>query len=172
MPRKRRLVTPPPPPAADPDRALVFSYGSNLWTPQLLRRCPDAALVEPATLHDWALAWAGWSKSWGGAVATVRPVRGARALGAVAALTRADLAALDAAEGEGLVYQRLPVAVELRSGGRVDAWVYVHKGAIARAGRGPSPRYVARIAAGLAGNGWGLEALDRALGEPPVVRLH
>lgn len=158
----RRLVT-----AADrrpvPMRALVFSYGSNLWSEQLRQRCPGALDLGPATLDGWALGWAGHSRRWDGPVATVYPCKSAVARGAVVALTETDLAALDACEGEGTVYQRLPVRVRLRSGREVDAWVYVHKQRPHAAGLGPSPRYVARIAAGLAEYGWGLDALDAAL---------
>lgn len=160
----RRLVSAPPR-RLEPARALVFSYGSNLWSDQLRQRCPAAVEMGPATLEGWRLGWAGHSTRWGGPVATVTPARGAVVRGAVVALTAADLAALDAHEGEGTVYARLPVVVRLRSGKReVDAWVYVHRRQPTKDGPGPSARYVARIAAGLAELGWGLETLDAALG--------
>lgn len=158
----RRLIT-----AGDrkpePMRALVFSYGSNLWSHQLQQRCPGAVDMGPATLEGWALGWAGQSQRRGGPVATVYPSKAAVVRGAVVALTATDLRALDVHEGEGTVYQRLPVRVRLKSGREVDTWVYVHKRQHHRGGPGPSARYVARIAAGLAEYGWGLDTLDAAL---------
>lgn len=148
----------------EPARALVFSYGSNLWSDQLRQRCPGAVEMGPATLEGWRLGWAGHSARWGGPVATVTPARGAMVRGAVVALSSDDLATLDTHEGEGVVYARLPVVVRLKTGKReVDAWVYVHRRQPVK-GASPSPRYVARIAAGLAEQGWGLETLDAALG--------
>ena len=163
----RRLVSAERKP--EPMRALVFSYGSNLWSEQLRQRCPGAVDMGPAVLEGWALGWAGQSQRWGGPVATVYPSKAAVVRGAVVALTVTDLGTLDVHEGEGTVYQRLPVRVRLKSGREVDAWVYVHKRQPHKGGPGPSARYVARIAAGLAEYGWGLDTLDAAL---DAVALH
>lgn len=156
--------------AAEPERALVFSFGSNLYHPQLQARCPGVARVDAATLEGWALGWAGHSQRWGGPVATIQPRRGSVVQGAVVALGEADLAALDAAEGEGVVYQRMPVQVRLQSGETVDAWTYIHREQPDPQDE-PSPRYAARIAAGLTGWGWGLETLDQALQPGASVQL-
>lgn len=156
----RRLVAKP-----DPMRALVFCYGSNLWRPQLRERCPGVIELGAATLEGWLLGWAGQSPRWGGPVATVYPSRQGTTQGALVGLTMSGLMALDGYEGEGTVYMRLPVQVRLRgkSQGCIDAWTYVHRRQPLREGPGPSARYVARIAAGLAEYGWGLDGLDAAL---------
>ena len=47
-----------------------FAFGSNLDQEQMRARCPSAKLLGPAVLPGHALAFAGYSHRWGGAVAT------------------------------------------------------------------------------------------------------
>lgn len=159
-------------PRPSAEEALVFSFGSNLYLPQLQQRCPGMRRVGAAELPGWELGWAGHSSRWDGPVATIAPRRGGVVRGGLVAMSRADLEALDTHEGEGQVYQRVPVRVRLRDeqGERtVEAWTYVHRDE-PRSGAAPSARYVARIAAGLAMWGWDLERLDAALPEHDAPR--
>lgn len=83
-----------------------FAYGSNLLTARLRRRCPRAELLTTARAHGHTLAFRKRSVD-ASAKATLIAARGwgISAPGAVFAIDRDELAALDAAEGPG--YRRL-----------------------------------------------------------------
>ena len=85
---------------------LVFAFGSNLSEVQMRRRCPAAALVGTATLRGYRLAFAGFSMTWQGAVATILPARGLRVPGVLYAVAPEDLARLDRFEGVPFLYSR------------------------------------------------------------------
>lgn len=110
--------------------ALVFAYGSNLDDEQMLRRCPSAVDLGRARLRGHRLLFSGFSRGWGGAVATVAPSPKHRVEGALYRVTLADLERLDGHEGTPWCYERLRLSVRLRgSDGRADrdviAEVYV-----------------------------------------------
>ena len=52
------------------NRTTLFSYGSNLGTRQLRRRCPGVVILGPGVLRGYRLAFGGYSVARGGAVAT------------------------------------------------------------------------------------------------------
>jgi nucleoside phosphorylase len=101
-----------------------FAYGSNLSTAQMSRRCPEACVIGPATLADWALTFDVDAPQLGGAAAGIRRSPGSRVHGVLYALTPADQARLHRAEAGG--YEPRSVVVSFAEGGREhDAYVYV-----------------------------------------------
>lgn len=93
---------------------LYFAFGSNLDLAQMARRCPGARAVEVASLPGFELAFAGYSPSWRGSVATVRERSRGSVRGLLYALDDRDFAALDRFEGHPSVYLRHYVWVRPR----------------------------------------------------------
>ncbi len=106
-----------------------FAYGSNLDDGQMRPRCPSARLVGPAILDGYRLGFAGYSRSWGGGVATVVRDEEARVPGLVWAITARDLERLDRFEGHPVAYARRPLWVELEPGARQRVHVYIKEAA-------------------------------------------
>jgi gamma-glutamylcyclotransferase (GGCT)/AIG2-like uncharacterized protein YtfP len=110
---------------------LYFAYGSNLEPEQMERRCPGHRVLCRAILHDHALRFHGFSKSWGGAVATIEHVPGAMVHGVVFELTPANFEALDRYEdcrGEGHpdnFYDRVRLPLQLEFGETIEAFTYI-----------------------------------------------
>jgi len=104
---------------------LYFAYGSNLDGRQMSWRCPSAEVVGAAWLPDHRLAFAGHSRLWGGAVATVAPAPGAAVEGLVYRISGADLAALDRCEGHPAFYRRVRRAVLDERGRRLRPSLYL-----------------------------------------------
>lgn len=140
---RRRIVEVP---KAEKARALVFAYGSNLRGEQMRARCPSAEAVGVGRLAGYGLAFGGFSREWGGAVATVMRDTCDSVDGLVYRVTVADLARLDAFEGVPHVYDRALRMISTE-GGEVRAWVYWHRSP--RPGA-PSFRYFAAIVEGRA----------------------
>lgn len=86
---------------------LYFAYGSNLDEDQMRERCPSAEALARAVLSDHALAFGGFSRRWGGAVASVVPAHGAQVHGLLYRIDDADLRVLDRFEGHPTVYERV-----------------------------------------------------------------
>ena len=88
-----------------------FAYGSNLNHRQLLERCPDNQLMFTATLQNYKLIFAGWSRLWRGGTASIKPFRGERVLGAIYEISDQDLGRLDKYTGYPDTYDRVKVKV-------------------------------------------------------------
>jgi len=140
--------------------AYVFAYGSNLDFAQMCARCPSTRMIGAALLPGFRLAFVGFSRRWGGAVATVTPALDCFVLGMVYAITFEDLAALDGFEGTPHVYKREPALVQmLGSDEEIEADCY-H---LDRLYGWPSREYVAAIRRGFAKWGFDRSMLDRAV---------
>jgi gamma-glutamylcyclotransferase (GGCT)/AIG2-like uncharacterized protein YtfP len=122
---------------------LYFAYGSNLDLGQMQRRCPGSRLVGRGKLDGLRLAFAGHSKSWGGAVATVVPERGGACDGLVFACTPSDVRRLDACEGFPYCYDRRRFTVRLDDGTTCKAWTYFLP--LTRKQGDPSDAYLSQI---------------------------
>jgi hypothetical protein len=90
----------------------------------MLRRCPGAWIDAIGLLRDHRLAFAGWSSTWDGAVATVLPKPGAQVQGVLYGLDDASLAALDRHEGHPKVYRRQTVMIDVAEQRPRSAHVY------------------------------------------------
>lgn len=78
---------------------LYFAYGSNLYWPQMKRRCPGAVFVDLAVLPEHRLAFTRYSGGFQGGVADVVPDPASQVWGVVYRLYRRDLESLDSYEG-------------------------------------------------------------------------
>lgn len=103
---------------------LVFTYGSNLDEAQMRARCPAARFVSRAELAGQALAFAGFSARWDGAVASLTRAPGACVPGVVYRLSLYDLMRLDTFEGCPASYIRVPAVVTSRRGTRLCVETY------------------------------------------------
>lgn len=78
---------------------IYFAYGSNLCKEQMKTRCPLAEPIRAAKLEGYRLAFVGYSKQWGGGVASVKPSEKSFVQGALYRLTESDEKSLDRYEG-------------------------------------------------------------------------
>ena len=105
-----------------------FAYASNLNRKQMRERCPDSKPVSVATLPNYKLVFVGWSRQWRGGVATIRPFRGEKVLGAIYELSDRDLRRLDGYEGYPGNTNRLNINVFNDDGEAVQALTYIKAG--------------------------------------------
>jgi len=102
-----------------------FAYASNLNRKQMLERCPESKPKFIATLPNYKLVFAGWARQWRGGVATIRPFKGEKVLGAIYEISDRDLRRLDSREGCPGNYNRLNVIVFNENGDPVEAVTYI-----------------------------------------------
>jgi len=105
-----------------------FAYGSNLNKKQMLERCPESKPMFIATLHNYKLVFTGWSRQWRGGVASIKPFRGERVIGAIYEISDRDLRRLDSYEGYPGNYNRLNITVFDEDGEPIKAITYVKSG--------------------------------------------
>jgi gamma-glutamylcyclotransferase (GGCT)/AIG2-like uncharacterized protein YtfP len=102
-----------------------FTYGSNLNKKQMQECCPDGKPLFVATLPNYKLVFVGWSRQWRGGIASIRPFRGEKVLGAVYQLSDKDLKRLDSYEGHPGNSNRLNVTVFDEDNEPVEAITYI-----------------------------------------------
>ena len=129
-----------------------FAYGGNLNKRQMLERCPDSRPRFTATLHNYKLVFVGWSRQWRGGVASIKPFRGEKVLGAVYEISDRDLRRLDKYEGYPDTYNRVKITVNRETGEPVEAITYIKLSQSEETK--PSPEYLAVIQQGY--RDWGL----------------
>ena len=129
-----------------------FAYGSNLNQRQMLERCPDSKPVFTASLPNYKLVFVGWSRQWRGGVASIRPFRDEKVLGAIYEVSDRDLRRLDSYEGYPRSYNRLNVTVFDEDGEPTKAITYIKSGQSDEAQ--PSKEYLALIQQGY--RDWGI----------------
>ena len=104
-----------------------FAYGSNLGRKQMSERCHDAKPRFVATLLNYKLIFAGWSRKWRGGVASIKPFRDGKVIGGVYEVSERDLRSLDKHEGYPTVYDRRNVVVITKDGEPVEAVTYIKR---------------------------------------------
>jgi len=129
-----------------------FAYGGNLNQKQMLERCPESKPKFVATLPNYKLVFVGWSRQWRGGVASIKPFRGEKVLGAIYEISDRDLRRLDSYEGYPGNYNRLNVTVFKEKGEPVEAITYIK--ARQSEETPPSPAYLSIIQQGY--RDWGL----------------
>ena len=105
-----------------------FAYGSNLNKKLMLERCPDSKPMFVASLPNYNLVFVGWSRQWRGGVASIRPFRGEKILGAIYEVSDRDLRRLDSSQGYPSNYNRLNVTVFDEDGEPIKAITYIKSG--------------------------------------------
>jgi gamma-glutamylcyclotransferase (GGCT)/AIG2-like uncharacterized protein YtfP len=121
-----------------------FAYASNLNQKQMKERCPESQPLFVATLPNYKLVFAGWSREWRGGKASIKPVRGERVRGAIYEVTEKCLRQLDKFEAG---YNRFKVTVFDEDSEPVEAITYINSGQLEEAA--PSKEYLAVIQQGL-----------------------
>ena len=123
-----------------------FAYGSNLDRKQMLERCPESKPKFTATLNNYQLVFVGWSRQWRGGVASIKPFRGEKVLGAIYEVSDRDLRRLDSYEGYPRSSNRLNVTVFDEDGEPIQAITYIKAGQSEETQ--PSPEYLSVIQQG------------------------
>jgi len=129
-----------------------FAYASNLNRKQMLERCPDSKPLLVATLPNYELVFAGWSRQWRGGYATIKLSRGEKIFGAIYEVSERDLRRLDKYEGCPGNYNRLNVTVFGEDGKPIEAITYIKSGRLEETQ--PSKEYLAVIQQGY--RDWGI----------------
>jgi gamma-glutamylcyclotransferase (GGCT)/AIG2-like uncharacterized protein YtfP len=106
------------------NKVLIFAYGSNLDDAQMRSRCASARVEARGVLANHAVAFGGFSRRWGGAVASVIPEPGAKVEGLLYRITPPDLRELDRHEGTPYAYERISQLVTDERGRRRRAQLY------------------------------------------------
>jgi gamma-glutamylcyclotransferase (GGCT)/AIG2-like uncharacterized protein YtfP len=102
-----------------------FAYGANLNRQQMLERNPESTPKFVATLPNYKLVFVGWSRQWRGGMASIKPYRGEKVLGAVYEVSEQCLKKLDRYENS---YNRLKVTVFDEDGQPFEAITYIKSG--------------------------------------------
>jgi len=123
-----------------------FAYASNLNKKQMLERAPDSKPMFVATLPNYKLVFAGWSRQWRGGYATIMLARGEKVIGAIYEVSERDLRRLDSYEGSSGNYTRIKVTVFDEDGNPVEAVTYIKSGRLEETS--PSKEYLAVIQQG------------------------
>jgi gamma-glutamylcyclotransferase len=102
-----------------------FAYGPNINRRQMAEKCPGSKPLFPVTLPNYKLIFTDWSRQWKGGIASIRPVKGEKVMGAVYEITDVDLKKLDRYEGYPVSYNRFKVTVWTEDGDPVEAITYI-----------------------------------------------
>jgi gamma-glutamylcyclotransferase (GGCT)/AIG2-like uncharacterized protein YtfP len=129
-----------------------FAYDLHLDRGRMAACCPTAKPRFSASLPNFQLIFAGWSREWHGPVATIKRAGREKVLGGVYEIGETDLAKLDREHGFPAASDRIKVTVFKDTGEAVEAFAYMAK----QAGKAdkPSPDYLKIIQKGYID--WGL----------------
>ena len=94
----------------------------------MLECCPDSKPKFITTLHNYKLVFVGWSRQWRGAMASIRPFRGEKVLGAIYEISEQCLRRLDRYEGYPDNYDHINVTVFEEDGEPIQAITYIKAG--------------------------------------------
>jgi len=122
-----------------------FAYASNLKRKQMAERAPDSKPKFIATLPNFALTFTTRLGKKGG-VASIRPQKGEKVIGAVYEISEKDLKRLDSYEGYPTIYERRKVLVFTETNEAVEAITYIKNDQSREAP--PSAEYLATIKQG------------------------
>ena len=123
-----------------------FAYASNLNKKQMRERASESKPMFVATLPNYKLVFAGWSRQWRGGYATIILSRGDKVSGAIYEISERDLRRLDSYEGCPRNYNRINVTVFDEDGNAVKAVTYIRAGRLEETQ--PSEEYLAVIQQG------------------------
>jgi gamma-glutamylcyclotransferase (GGCT)/AIG2-like uncharacterized protein YtfP len=126
-----------------------FAYASNLSKKQMHERCPGSQPKFTATLPNYRLVFAGWTRKWRGGIASIQSFRGEKVRGGIYEVTEACLRQLDKHEAG---YERLNVTVFNEDNQPVQAVTYYKSGQLEEAL--PSKEYLTVIRLGY--EDWGI----------------
>ena len=102
-----------------------FAYATNLSRKPMAERCPNSKPKFMATLPNYKLIFTGWSRQWRGGVASIKPLRGEKVIGAVYEISETELKLLDKYEDYPSAYNRMNVTVWTDAGDPIEAITYI-----------------------------------------------
>lgn len=134
-------------------KVLVFAYGSNMCTQQMIERCPSAEVMGVGVLRGHKLIFPRWSNRWQGGVASVaRADADSNVEGIVWRISASDLIQLDRCEGFKMErpadknsYNRVTLEVNLLPKEDIACEVYI---AVDQGDYSPSKAYLEQIQRG------------------------
>ena len=135
---------------------LYFAYGSNIDLEQMVRRCPAAQVVGPATLENYELAFRG------SGFATIVPKKGSVVHGLLWSTTPLCEQALGRYEGYPRHYTKEQVSVRTTDGAAVSVMAYIMAEPMCRQPALPSPYYYRAIQQGFEESGLPVDSLEEA----------
>lgn len=134
---------------------LYFAYGANMNIEQISTRCSMPKILAVARLHDYEIAFHGYSERWDGGEETLRSKPGRDLYGVVYSLSPSSFDRLDAWQGVKLngtgSYFHCPAEVTGLDG--LSYSVLLYKKNELRAPSLPSREYLAHILAGAQAHG-------------------
>lgn len=142
-----------------------IAYGSNLYTEQMMARCPDAELVGTSVIPDYRLLYKGkWNESW----LTIERCGGRHVPVAIWRVSRRDEMMMDRYEGYPVLYYKADLVLpEVDCGDsrleNVRAFVYIIQSD--NIPSIPSADYVEECVEGYRRFGFDTGLLDEALEE-------
>jgi len=125
-----------------------FAYGINLNKKNMTETCPQSRSMYTATLHNYRLLFAGWTRQWHGGIATIKRSTGDKVLGAIYDVPDTEWGKLDKAEDCPGNFERIKVIVNNEDGDATEAVTYIRKGQIQPDESKPSPEYLKIIQQG------------------------
>jgi gamma-glutamylcyclotransferase (GGCT)/AIG2-like uncharacterized protein YtfP len=131
------------------NKFLYFAYASNLNKKQMQERCPECKPKFSAVLPNYKRVFAGWSRTWHGGMATIKPFRGERVHGAIYEISEAGMRLLEKYE---VGYSRLNVSVFDEDNQPHQAVTFIKSGQVEETL--PSKEYAAIIKQGY--RDWGI----------------
>ncbi|MCI8479216.1 MAG: gamma-glutamylcyclotransferase [Oscillospiraceae bacterium] len=134
---------------------MYFAYGSNINLDQMAYRCPDAQVVGPVILENYALLFRR------GGFATIAPKEGEKVHGLLWSITPECERSLDKYEGHPRFYDKQTVTVRDREGRSLSVMAYIMDDRF-REPMPPTADYYNGILAGYRQNGLPVAALNKA----------
>lgn len=103
-------------------KRLYIAYGSNLNLEQMAYRCPTAKVYGKGFLKDYRLLFKGLSRN---AYCTIEKFKGKKVPVLIWELKKVDEQALDRYEGYPNFYKKQNLELELETGEKIEAMVYI-----------------------------------------------
>ncbi len=110
----------------------------------MAERCPGSKPVFTATLPNYKLVFAGWSRQWRGGTASIKTFRGDRVRGAIYEVSEQCLRRLDKYESD---YSRFKIIAFNEDDEPIEAITYIKAGQLEETM--PSKEYLAVVQQGL-----------------------
>ena len=93
----------------------------------MAEQCPGCKPKFTSTLPNYKLIFTGWSKEWKGGIASIKPFRGEKVVGAVYEISEANLKQLDRIQGYPIIFNRFNVTLWTDTGDPVEAFTYIKR---------------------------------------------
>ena len=102
-----------------------FAFASNLNKRQMEERCSGSKPKFTATLPNYKLIFTGWSRKWKGGIASIKPLKGEKVVGAIYEISENNLKQLDKYQDYPTIYDRINITVWTDTNDPVEAITYI-----------------------------------------------